>query len=147
MDQAQFDRYLTERYADQIQWYERNAARNKRRYLWFQWSAIIFSSSLPVLVVALPERLEWLTATLSVLLAITTASLKTFKFQENWIGYRTTAETLKKEKYFYDAEIGDYAERERKKQIFIDRVEGLISRENTLWLTTQMRKEEKKKGP
>ena len=32
----------------------------------------------------------------SVLVAIITASLKTFKFQENWINYRTTCETLEK---------------------------------------------------
>jgi hypothetical protein len=68
--------------------------------------------------------------------AILTAGLKAFKYQENWINYRTTCETLRKEKYFYEAGLGEYASAEDKEALFVDRVESLISRENTMWVST-----------
>jgi len=70
----------------------------------------------------------------SVLVAILTSVLKSFKYQENWINYRNTCETLKKEYYYYEAEIHQYGESEDKEALFIERVESLISRENTLWI-------------
>jgi hypothetical protein len=76
--------------------------------------------------------------------AILATSLKTFKFEENWINYRTTCETLKKEIHFYHAGIGEYEDSEDKEALFIKRVEALISRENTLWLTTVEEKQKEK---
>ena len=81
----------------------------------------------------------------SVAVVILTAALKTFKYQENWISYRTTCEALKKEKYLYDAGLGDYQPGEDREAQFVDRVEALLTRENTLWLSVQKKKEDKKK--
>jgi hypothetical protein len=64
----------------------------------FQWGVIILSALVPAMVVSLPETAKWITAVVAVILAIGTAGLKTFKFQENWVNYRTVAESLKKEK-------------------------------------------------
>ena len=50
-------------------------------------------------------------------------------------------ETLKKEKHFYDASIDDYATSDDKEALFVERVEALMSRENTLWITTHKPKE------
>ena len=134
MDKEKFENYIKERYKDQINWYSNRSSRNKILYNWFQWSAIILSASIPVLVVSIGEINKWITAVLSIILAIATAGLKTFKFQEYWINYRTIAETLKKEKYYYCAELSEYATVEDKEQLFVERVERLISRENTLWI-------------
>ena len=79
-------------------------------------------------------------------MAILTAALKTFKYQENWINYRTTCEALKKEKFLYEAGISDYQQSEDKEAQFVDRVEALLARENTLWLSIQKKKEDKKTG-
>ncbi len=81
----------------------------------------------------------------SVIVVILTAALKTFKYQENWINYRTTCEALKKEKYFYDAGLSDYQQSDDREAQFIDRVEALLARENTLWLSVQKKKEDIKK--
>jgi hypothetical protein len=72
----------------------------------------------------------------SVLVAILATSLKTFKFEENWLIYRTTCETLKKEIHFLNAGIDEYKDSQDREAVFVKRVEALISRENTLWLTT-----------
>lgn len=80
-------------------------------------------------------------------MAIGTIILQTSKYKENWINYRTTAETLRKEIHFYRLGSGDYRDSEDREALFVERVESLISREYTLWLTTQRPKEEKKSSP
>ena len=143
MDCEKFKEYLTNRYYKQIGWYEQRADENKRIYTIFQWTVIVLSASIPVLVVTLSDSLKWLTAALGVVLAIGTAGLKSFKYQENWINYRTIAETLKKEKYFYDAQHEGYTDSADPEALFVDRVESVISRENSLWISIQQKKDEK----
>lgn len=142
MKKADFENYLKRRYEDQTKWYSDSASKNKKFYIFFQWGVIILSASLPVLIASVPESRQWVTVILSILLAIGTAGLKTFKFQENWINYRTISETLKKEKHYYDADLDEYSEASDKDALFVDRVESLISRENTLWVATHMQKED-----
>jgi len=99
-------------------------------------------------VIALSQKTDsmpWvkpLSLVTSVLVAILATSLKTFKFGENWVNYRTTCETLKKEIHFFDAGIDEYKDSQDKEGLFVKRVEALISRENTLWLTTVKEKKD-----
>ena len=67
------------------------------------------------------------------MIAILASTVKTFKFQDNWINYRTTHEILKGEIYLYKGNIDDYAKTNDKEALFIKRVENMISRENVLW--------------
>ena len=148
MDAESFQKYLKERYCDQINWYDAKSLQNQKRYRRFQWGLIIFSAITPVLITLdwrLPAHaiLGWAPIVTSVLVAIMTAGLKTFGYQENWINYRTTCETLKKEIQFYEASVGEYSGANDREALFVERVENLISRENTLWLST--RKEQTKK--
>ncbi len=140
MEQAKFEEYQTKRYQNQIDWYSDRATRNKRFYYAFQWGVIVLSASIPVLIASIPKTHQWITIAISIFLAIGTTALKTFKFQENWINYRTISETLKKEKYFYDAGLDAYSDTSDKEALFVERVESLISRENSLWVTTHMEK-------
>ncbi len=144
MKSDEFKKYLKERYEDEINWYETRSAKNKKFYTFFQWGVIVLSAILPVLVVSFTQGLKWVTASIAAILAIGTTGLKTFKFQENWINYRTIAETLKKEKYFYEAELDDYRNSSDKESLFVERVESLISREHSLWITSHTEKEEEK---
>ena len=144
MTDQQFEEYLKERYRDQINYYGTKAGWNKRMYSLFQWSVIIVSAVMPVLVVATFEKeyIKWSTAGLSLLLAIGTSALKAFKFQENWLNYRQLAETLKQEKYFYEAQLGSYVNAADKRAMFVDHIESLISRENAIWTNVHQQKEE-----
>ena len=147
MEKEDFQKYLTERYENQIDWYDKKSMWNQKMYRYFQWSVIILATITPVLVAIAPEKTRWLTVTIAALVAIGTTILKTFKYQENWINYRTTCETLRKEIHFYKAGLGDYRDSEDREALFVERVESLISRENTMWLTTQQPKEGKKSSP
>lgn len=135
MERGDFQGYFKRRYKKQIEWYAGKARRYKKLYHLFQWSVIVLSAITPVLVaLSAGGTIRWLTVAVSSLVAIGTTSLKTFKYQEKWINYRTTAETLKKEEYFYKAGAGAYQEARDPESLFVERVENLISRENTLWL-------------
>ena len=137
MDEESFSQYLKDRYQDQIDWYDRKAAHNQTIYRWMQWTLIALAAITPILIELDLEALGWLQwATLtSAVVAILTAGMKTFNYQENWINYRTTCETLRKERFFYDAGLGEYAGADDKEALFVDRVESLISRENTMWVS------------
>ena len=144
MTDDKFKEYLDQRYSDAIAYYESKAKANKKLYNGFQWSVIVISAVMPVLVVSSHQTdyFRWIAAGLSVLLAIGTSALKAFKFQENWMNFRQIAETLKQERYFYEAEIGPYATAPDKGGLFVDRVESLISRENAIWVNVHKQKEE-----
>lgn len=150
MDKQQFEDYLKDRYYDQVNWYDRKSVWNQVWYKRLQWGLIVFSSITPILIAidALDKKTTWLTAIpliTATLVAIFTSAIKTFNFQENWLSYRTTCETLRKELFLYEAGIGSYARTEDKESLFVEHVENLISRENTLWYETQKSQEENKK--
>ena len=147
METEDFQKYLEERYKDQINWYDKKSVWNQKLYRHFQLSVIILAAITPVLVAIAPEATRWPAVIIAALVAIGTTILKTFKYQENWINYRTTCETLRKEIHFYRAGLGDYRDSEDREALFVERVESLISRENTMWLTAQQPKEGKKSSP
>ena len=129
MERDRFEKYLKERYEDQVRWYSSRSSKNKRYYQWFQWTVIVISATVPVLIVSMPDQYKWITVLLSIVLTIATSALRSFKFQEYWVNYRTISETMKKEKYYYDAIANGYSTAEDKEQLFVERVETLISRE------------------
>ena len=138
METKKFQKYLKERYYDQINWYDNKSLWNKKWYTRLQWGLIILSAMTPVLI-AIDWRLtdysilKWLPLIAAVLVAVLASALKTLNFQENWINYRTICETLRKEINFYDAGIGEYSNAKDKEALFVERVENVISRENSLW--------------
>ena len=148
MNQEDFQKYLKERYENQTDWYDKKSIWNQKMYRRFQWAVIVLSAITPVLVAIVAIRPEvkvtsWPAVVISAIVAIGTTALKTFKYQENWINYRTTCETLRKEIHFYNASVGEYKDTDDREALFVERVEALISRENTMWLTTQRRKPDK----
>lgn len=139
MDITEFDKYVGDRYQSQIQWYDNKSRHNQRMYRVLQWILIVFSALTPVLL-ALDfclsnSRWQWIPLISAIIVALTSTALKVFKYQENWIDYRTTAETLKKEIHFYRSHAQEYAQADDRERLFVERVESLISRENTLWLS------------
>lgn len=144
MKPEDFQKYLRERYEDQINWYDKKSIWCQKRYRHFQWSIIVLSAITPVLVAIVPHATRWPAVLVSALVAIGTTSLKTFKYQENWINYRTTCETLRKEIHFFKAQVDEYKGAVDPESLFVERVESLISRENTMWLSSHRPKREEK---
>ncbi len=74
---------------------------------------------------------------LGLVVAFCTGLLSLNKYQENWVNYRTTAEDLKKEKYMFITQSPPYQYEEDSFQILVQRVESLISKENSGWGSMQ----------
>jgi len=143
MEEKEFEKYLEKRYYPGIKWYDKKAVLNQQVYKIFQWVIIILAAVTPVFVALSEDLGKSIPIVLSSLVAIGSASLKTFKYQENWINYRTTCETLRKEIHYFNAKIADYSDSADPMALFVERVETLISRENTLWLTVQKKKDDR----
>ena len=60
------------------------------------------------------------------------AILGLYNFQENRIQYRTTCESLRKEKFKFPAQVSPY-DGDNAFTLLVEPVEGLISKENTDW--------------
>lgn len=140
MNQKDFDNYYNNRYKKAVSWYNKKSVLNKKVYYCFQIMVIIVAAITPILAVL---ELKWPTVISASLIAIATGIIKFMKLEEHWLSYRTICETLKKEPNLMMAELSDYALCEDKNKLFVDRVESLISREHTLWVSTITTKKRK----
>lgn len=127
--------YLTERLEDQLQWYDQKSQYSQK---WFKRLRLteIFSAALIPFLSGYSDKVshfEWIVAGLGVVIAVSAAASSLFKFHENWIQYRTTAEQLRHEKYLYLTGTKPYNSEEDKFKILVTRVESLISKENSYW--------------
>ena len=82
-----------------------------------------------------------------VCIAVITATLGLSQFQENWIEYRTTCESLRKERYMFLTKTEPYNGDEAGAFAFlVQRVETLVSKENTNWAQYMMKPTEEHNG-
>lgn len=143
MNEADFEEYLDGRYNKQMHWYAEKARFNRKVYHGLQTLIVTFSVVIPTLVIIGEGWLRWFVVIPSGIVAIGTTLLQTFNFHENWINYRTTRETLRKEIHYSKAKLFGYNKAEDPKALFVERVEAVISRENTCWIYVQKVKKEK----
>ena len=140
------EEYLKNRLDDQIDWYDRKSAKNQTYYKLFQLILIISAAAIPLLSGYLaqekpPVNLPYFIGALGFLVAIFTAFQGLYKFQENWTAYRTTCESLQHEKYLYLTKTDPYRGKNAFNQL-VQRVEMLISKENSSWADIMKKTEE-----
>jgi len=130
------EQYLKDRVDNQIDWYSKKSATNKRMHLWCKGLVIVFSAIIPLLSGFLetgPKYFNYIIGILGMLVAIFAGISELMKFQEKWAKYRTTAETMKHEKFLFLTESIHYIEDQGRFNKFVSRIETLISTENTEW--------------
>ena len=140
------EEYLKERLQDQIDWYDRTSVKNQRLFKRLQVAAILASATIPFLsgyITGTTVLLKLTVGALGLTVAAITAILGLYKFQENWFEFRTTCESLKHEKYLFLTKSEPYDQGDPFK-LLVERVESLISKENTAW-NRYMKKDKKKK--
>lgn len=141
------DEYIADRVEGQIAWYDRKSRLNKRGFVILQIITLVASASIPVFSIFSGDM--WARLVVAVLgsaTAVTTGFVSLYQFREHWIEYRTTAESLKHEKYMFQTKTGPYSGDDAF-SLLVERVEALVSQENTMWqqrLKTQ--KDEKRKA-
>ena len=138
MDEAE---YLKKRVEDQIEWYDKKSLSNQKKYKLCSKCQIILSASIPILVLCVDfKSIKVTVAILGALVGIITAFMGICKFFENWINYRTTAESLKKEKFFFLTKTGTYS-KDNNFDLFVQNIEKLISKEHNHWQENINKKE------
>src|SRR4030095_12245350 len=117
-------------------YYSKAASKNQKRYKALQWVLIVSSFITPILA-AFDKKgvdLQIPVVLISTLVAILTAGLKAFQYQELWVKYRTTNELLKPEIHYYNFDVGPYAEEGvNKEMLFVSRVETILDKEHISW--------------
>ena len=134
-DKSQEKDYLKNRLEDQIVWYNKKSGINQKMFKGIQLLLIITAACIPFLTGYLSTDamyLRYVVGALGVLVVILTGINNVYKFQENWIAYRTTCESLLHEKYLYTTSTKPYNGKEPF-NLLVQRVELLISKENSSW--------------
>ena len=127
------------RLEDQIGWYDRKSGSAQHWYKGLRVFQLVVSVSIPVVVgFDVPSVV---TAILGGAIAVVEGVQQLFQFHEHWILYRSTAESLKHQRYLYLAQARPYAGRDRDR-VLAEQIEGLVSQEHARW-TSAHPKEEK----
>lgn len=131
------DDYLKNRLEDQLSWYSKESAANQKWFKRLRLLEILAAALIPFLS-GMGDKIcysAWIIGSLGVFIAVAAAVSALFKFHENWIEYRTTAEQLKHEKFIYLTSTKPYDNSDRF-TLLVERVESLISKENSTWAAT-----------
>ena len=122
---------VMERLADQIAWYEREAARNNALYKVLRVASIGAAAAIPVLTAAQAPTV-W-----AAFLGSTVVALEgvqgLFKFHANWVSFAATKEALKRERALFLAGADRYARTLEPLRVLAERSEALAARETDAW--------------
>ena len=145
------DEYLGKRVEEQFAWYEGKSALMKRNYYRCKVIVIVSSALIPLLVGfsdSINENLKYVADALGAVVAITEGILSLKKYRENWLIYRTTAESLNREKIFLVNRVGPYGEGDESELFkkFVERAEQIMASENSSWMSASQAKTDENAG-
>ncbi len=129
------DEYMKCRIEEQILWYSARASKNKKKYYMCNTTIIVVSALITSMsgFDFFPTAKNLILGLMGALIAIVTGLSSLYKFQEKWTEYRTTAESMLQEKFYYATLTGPYDKQEEPLKVLVSRVENLISKENSTW--------------
>lgn len=128
------EEYLADRLDNQINWYDGKSQFNQKWFKRLRLTEIVLAAIIPLLA-GIGSSIPYysiIIGSLGVIIAVSAGVSAVYKFHENWLEYRTTSETLKHEKYLFRTNCPPYNQ-EDSFHFLVQRVEGLISKENSQW--------------
>lgn len=141
------EEYLSCRLDSQINWYYEKSSWNQGWFKKLRILEILAASSIPFVTGYITDQAPYMKLVvggLGVLIAAISGVVALFKFQEHWLQYRTTAESLKHQKYRYLTNTAPY-DIDASFNLLVETVEGLVSKENSKW-ATNIKDKAKEKG-
>ncbi len=136
---------IMERLEDQIAWYDRKSQANQRVYKRIKIVEILAAAVIPFLAAFKLPNLGLVTGGLGVLITVLEGMLHLNQYQQNWIAYRSTCESLKHEKYTYLGKASPYANVPDPHALLAERIESLVSQEHAKWASVQQQEPGKAK--
>src|ERR1051325_6132043 len=102
--------YMAQRLQDQIDWYDKKSLWNQRWFRRLRIIEIVAAAMIPFLTsFAETTIMRNVVGAFGVIITVIAGVLALYQFQERWTEYRTTCESLKKEKYLFGTESEPYA--------------------------------------
>ena len=137
------DQYISQRLEDQINWYDKKSQSAQKNYKRIRLVEFICAATIPFLAGMMADDSSYLkviVGALGVVVAVITAVQGLYQWNEDWIQYRTTCESLKKEKFLFLTKSEPYDSDEKDNlNLLVQRVETLVSKENTNWAQYMMK--------
>jgi hypothetical protein len=134
------EEYIDQRLSDQIGWYDRKSTTNQRWFRRLRFAEIVAAATIPFLSGfagnSFPIKIA--IGALGVFVAVIASLLGLLQLQVHWIEYRATAESLKREKFLFLSQTEPYDKNDAF-HLLVQRVEALLSKENTEWAQSAMK--------
>ena len=144
MTDDEYQKYLKDRYGPLLRFYDTRAQENKIGHRVCSVFVIGMSGILaPLIGAGALLKHPMLGAFMSASVVIATAITSHYQFNENWLAYRRTWDTLKREPYLHDAGVGDYGSGSDRNILFVQRIEAIVSDEGTEWYGRHLRQQER----
>jgi len=128
-----------ERLDNQIRWYDLHSGRQRRSFYSLKIVTVVAAATIPLLATIVADGYlnKIATSSLGALIVVIEGLQQLFQLQTNWILYRSTCETLKREKYLYLGDAGPYSAAQNSHALLAERIEYLISKEFAGWASYQ----------
>ena len=144
------EEYLAERLDGQIDWYDRKSQWNQRWFKRLQVFQLVAAATIPFMSGYIDHEelgfcIKFIVGFTGVLIAGAGAVVGLYKFQGNWLEYRTTCESLRHEKYLFLTKTEPY-DADKPFDLLVKRVESQISKENINWSQHMKMDQKGKKG-
>jgi len=128
------EEHVEKRLDEQQCWYSKKATWNQKSFRELRIIEVILAAGIPFgssLVIQYHE-ITYVVAFVAFVIAAASGVLALYKFQDNWVEYRGTAEALKREKYLFLTRTSPYDVPDPF-HMLVERVEGLLSKESAGW--------------
>lgn len=126
--------YIKERVDNQISWYDNKSQRAQGLFKALRLIELICAATIPIVAGfdVFGARSALVVSILGGVIVVCAALIGLGNYHENWVEYRTTCESLRHEKYLYSTKTEPY-DVPAPFSLLVQRVEGLVSKENTVW--------------
>jgi uncharacterized protein DUF4231 len=133
---------VIERMEDQLRYYSKKSGAARVAFKRIKFVEIVSAAVIPFLTPQPWHYMSYVIGSLGVIITVLEGILHLNQYQEHWTSYRNTAESLKHEKFLFQAKAGPYANAVDPRAALAERVEALISQENTQWVATLQKSHE-----
>jgi hypothetical protein len=124
---------------DQQTWYSAKSRAARTAFKRIKMVEILAAALIPFLTGQKWPYVTYVVGGLGVMITVLEGLLHLNQYQENWTNYRNTAESLKHEKFLFSAKAGPYATAADPRMMLAERVEALVSQENSQWVAAMQK--------
>jgi hypothetical protein len=135
---------IMDRLEDQIGWYDRKSLANQRYFKRIKMVEIMAAALIPFLSAFRSPAMMWGTGALGVMITVLEGMLHLNQYQQNWVAFRSTCESLKHEKYVYLGKASPYASATDPHALLAERIESMVSQEHAKWASAQQQETKSK---